>query len=61
MQNSTDMIVSVHMLIKIFHASGSKDAGYRTACVGKMHFRPTYLDIGFDKMILAEQNGEGLF
>ena len=34
-------------------------AGYRTAAVGKMHFTPTYLDVGFDRMELAEQNGEG--
>ncbi|MDA3959334.1 MAG: sulfatase-like hydrolase/transferase [Planctomycetota bacterium] len=36
-----------------------RSAGYRTACVGKMHFAPTYLDVGFDHMTLAEQNGPG--
>ncbi len=36
-----------------------RKAGYRTKAVGKMHFTPTYLDIGFDEMILAEQNGPG--
>ena len=36
-----------------------RTAGYRTACVGKMHFHPTYLDVGFDTMVLAEQNGPG--
>ena len=36
-----------------------KEAGYRTKAVGKMHFTPTYLDVGFDEMILAEQDGPG--
>ena len=35
--------------------------GYRTAAVGKMHFTPTYLDVGFDRMLLAEQNGPGRY
>jgi arylsulfatase A-like enzyme len=34
-------------------------AGYRTAAVGKMHMLPTYLDIGFDEMVLSEQAGDG--
>jgi len=34
-------------------------AGYRTKAVGKMHFTPTYLDVGFSEMALAEQNGPG--
>lgn len=34
-------------------------AGYRTAAVGKMHFTPTYLDVGFERMVLAEQDGPG--
>ena len=34
-------------------------AGYRTKAVGKMHFTPTYLDVGFDQLELAEQNGPG--
>lgn len=38
-----------------------RDCGYRTAAVGKMHFSPTYLDVGFDRMTLAEQNGDGRF
>ena len=38
-----------------------RDAGYRTAAVGKMHFTPTYLDVGFDTMILSEQNGPGRY
>ena len=29
-------------------------AGYRTKAVGKMHFTPTYLDVGFDELMLAE-------
>jgi arylsulfatase A-like enzyme len=33
--------------------------GYRTKAVGKMHYTPTYLDVGFDEMVLAEQNGLG--
>lgn len=36
-----------------------KKAGYTTTAIGKMHFTPTYLDVGFDKMILAEQAGDG--
>jgi len=36
-----------------------RKAGYRTAAVGKMHFTPTYLDVGFDQMFLAEQDGNG--
>lgn len=36
-----------------------KRAGYQTAVVGKMHFTPTYFDVGFEKMYLAEQNGPG--
>ena len=38
-----------------------KQAGYHTACVGKMHFTPTYLDVGFDRMLLSEQDGAGRF
>jgi arylsulfatase len=38
-----------------------KDAGYRTKAVGKMHFTPTYLDVGFESMALAEQDGPGRF
>ncbi|MEM7030928.1 MAG: sulfatase-like hydrolase/transferase, partial [Chloroflexota bacterium] len=36
-----------------------KSSGYRTQAVGKMHFTPTYLDVGFDTLQLAEQNGPG--
>ncbi len=36
-----------------------REAGYRTKAVGKMHFTPTYLDVGFDEMALAEQDGPG--
>jgi len=35
------------------------EAGYRTAAVGKMHYTPTYLDVGFQDMLLAEQDGLG--
>lgn len=38
-----------------------REAGYRTKAVGKMHFTPAYLDVGFDEMELAEQNGRGRF
>lgn len=34
-------------------------AGYRTKAVGKMHFTPAYLDLGFGEMELAEQDGPG--
>lgn len=34
-------------------------AGYRTKAVGKMHFTPTYLDVGFGELELAEQAGDG--
>ncbi|NQT12898.1 MAG: sulfatase-like hydrolase/transferase, partial [Planctomycetes bacterium] len=34
-------------------------AGYRTKAVGKMHFTPTYLDVGFDELVLSEQDGPG--
>ncbi len=34
-------------------------AGYRTAAVGKMHYTPTYYDVGFQEMTLAEQDGPG--
>ncbi|TDE08637.1 sulfatase-like hydrolase/transferase [Jiangella asiatica] len=36
-------------------------AGYRTAAVGKMHFTPTYLDVGYDSLLLAEQHGPGRY
>ncbi|HAA77800.1 TPA: hypothetical protein DCE37_22060 [Candidatus Latescibacteria bacterium] len=36
-----------------------REAGYRTKAVGKMHFSPTYLDVGFDEMLLSEQHGVG--
>ncbi len=36
-----------------------REAGYRTKAVGKMHFTPTYLDVGFDEMELCEQHGPG--
>lgn len=38
-----------------------KENGYHTVACGKMHFTPTYQDIGFEKMILAEQNGDGRY
>ena len=36
-----------------------KEAGYKTKAIGKMHFTPTYLDLGFEELVLAEQNGPG--
>ena len=38
-----------------------RENGYRTKAVGKMHFTPTYLDVGFEEMWLAEQNGPGRY
>ena len=38
-----------------------RKSGFHTAAVGKMHFTPTYLDVGFDTMCLAEQDGEGRY
>ena len=38
-----------------------RDQGYDTAAVGKMHFTPTYLDVGFTRMKLAEQDGSGRY
>nr|WP_307990978.1 sulfatase-like hydrolase/transferase [uncultured Niameybacter sp.] len=35
--------------------------GYRTVAIGKMHATPTYLDMGFDKMLLCEQDGNGRY
>ncbi len=40
-------------------ASLLRQAGYATKAVGKMHFAPTYLDVGFSEMELAEQDGPG--
>lgn len=40
-------------------ASVLREAGYATKAVGKMHFTPTYLDVGFEEMELAEQDGPG--
>jgi arylsulfatase A-like enzyme len=36
-------------------------SGYRTCAIGKMHFTPTYLDVGFEHMLLAEQHGPGRY
>ena len=38
-----------------------RESGYCTTAVGKMHFTPTYLDVGFEEMRLAEQDGPGRF
>jgi len=35
--------------------------GYATKAVGKMHYTPTYLDVGYDQMALCEQDGDGRF
>jgi arylsulfatase len=42
-------------------ATRLRDEGYRTTGIGKMHLTPTYLDVGFQQMILAEQDGPGRF
>ncbi len=39
----------------------AQNSGYTTKAVGKMHFTPTYLDVGFEHMILAEQDGPGRY
>jgi arylsulfatase len=36
-----------------------RNNGYSTAAVGKMHFSPTYIDVGFERMKLCEQHGDG--
>lgn len=38
-----------------------KDNGYHTKLIGKMHFTPTYLDIGYGEMELAEQTPDGRY
>ncbi|HVX44799.1 MAG TPA: sulfatase-like hydrolase/transferase [Mycobacteriales bacterium] len=38
-----------------------REHGYRTAAVGQMHLAPNQLDIGFERMILAEQSEPGRF
>jgi arylsulfatase A-like enzyme len=38
-----------------------RNAGYHTKAVGKMHYTPTYLDVGFEEMVLAEQDGPGRY
>ncbi len=42
-------------------ARALRSRGYTTACIGKMHFYPTYAAYGFDHMELAEQDGPGRF
>jgi len=39
--------------------SALREAGYRTAAFGKMHFWPPYKSYGFETMRLAEQHGLG--
>jgi arylsulfatase A-like enzyme len=36
-----------------------RSAGYKTKAIGKMHMTPTYLDVGFEDLLLSEQNGPG--
>lgn len=38
-----------------------QNAGYKTKAVGKMHLTPTYANVGFEELILAEQNGAGRY
>ncbi len=54
--NHSTMVPSLDTFPKALRADG-----YRTKAVGKMHFTPTYLDVGFSEMVLAEQNGPGRF
>ena len=52
--NRSTLSPQIETFPRIFRA-----AGYRTKAVGKMHFTPTYLDVGFDELLLAEQDGPG--
>jgi len=52
--NRSTLSSAIATFPRIFRA-----AGYRTKAVGKMHFTPTYLDVGFDELMLAEQDGPG--
>ena len=52
--NRSTLAPQIATFPRIFRA-----AGYRTKAVGKMHFTPTYLDVGFDELLLAEQDGPG--
>ena len=52
--NRTTLAPGIATFPKVLQA-----AGYRTRAVGKMHFTPTYLDVGYDEMVLAEQDGPG--
>lgn len=36
-----------------------RQSGYKTHAIGKMHFTPTYLDTGYDRLELSEQDGDG--
>jgi len=38
-----------------------KETGYETDYIGKIHSHPTYADLGFEQMLLAEQEGPGRF
>lgn len=52
--NSSTLSPQLGTFPRLFRA-----AGYKTKAVGKMHFTPTYLDVGFDDLALAEQDGPG--
>jgi arylsulfatase len=52
--NRSTLAPEIATFPRIFRA-----AGYSTKAVGKMHFTPTYLDVGFDELLLAEQDGPG--
>ena len=52
--NASTLSPKISTFPKLFCA-----AGYQTKAVGKMHFTPTYLDVGFSQMVLAEQAGLG--
>jgi arylsulfatase A-like enzyme len=52
--NRSTLSPKIATFARVFRA-----AGYRTKAVGKMHFTPTYLDVGFDELVLAEQDGPG--
>lgn len=52
--NNSTLSPEIETFPKILRA-----AGYKTKAVGKMHFTPTYLDVGFDELVLSEQHGPG--
>jgi arylsulfatase A-like enzyme len=38
-----------------------RERGYHSEAIGKMHYTPSYLDVGFDRLLLSEQDGQGRY